>query len=117
MHNYYAGVHYASGSGFLLSRDLVELIVKNKKYFLSQPNEWDDLIIGKFLHSQDKKIVDQTMLRLASIKEWNNNKNKIPKDIFQIRVRSCPQVYDCPERLTQEVYIHKELLKMFYGII
>lgn len=114
--NYFSGVHYASGSGFFLSRDLVELIVKNKNYFLDQPNEWDDLIIGKFLHSQGKKVVDQRMLRLANIKEWDNNKKKIPKDIFQIRVRSCPLIYDCPERLTQEIPIHKELLKMFYGI-
>ena len=48
------GLRYAGGSGVWLSRDLVQLLVKNKDVILEQAvSGWDDIEVGRFLSDQN----------------------------------------------------------------
>jgi hypothetical protein len=53
------GVNYVSGACYILSRDLVELIVENQKYInLDGWKFMDDCSMGEFLTSQGVQVTD-----------------------------------------------------------
>lgn len=113
-----SGCYYASGTdrlssvgtgcGFILSRDLVELIAKHKLDFLDRATPQDDNIIAKFLNENDIYLLPHPRLDLLSLQDWQKNKDCLPDDLFHFRVKSAN------DRLNDEIYIHSQLLHLFY---
>ena len=98
-----------SGCGFLLSPDLVELLINNKKYLLDNISSYDDVILGTFLKRSGVPLISHKRMSFYTLEEWNDQKNIIMPDIFQFRIKNQPAL-----RLSNELYIHLQLLKMFY---
>jgi len=82
--NFYCGCHgelngidFASGSGYFLSKDLVEQIVKNKEvlYNYGMPGWCDDVMIGKFVTQTLGVQID------PSAKRIDLDPNDIPDDL------------------------------------
>lgn len=117
-HRCYCGCHimqhgysFCSGAGTILSRDLVESMVRNKEQFLNH-QIIDDWVIGSFMANQEKvSIINASRMVFKTREDWEKNKDDIPDYIFHFR---CKQAN--PElRLENETYIQSELLKKFYG--
>ncbi len=113
--NFYCGVDYygwfASGAGFILSPDLVKLLVENKSHFLDNMASFDDVLIGHFLRPRGVPIVPADRVDLTSIERWNSH-DKNFADHFHFRVKN--DHYHL--RITDEVFIQRELAKMLYGV-
>jgi hypothetical protein len=98
-----------SGCGFIMSPDVVKMLVKNKRRFLNVTHVGDDEAIGSFLRSQGIRLIPQKRMNFFSLADWYNQ-GPIPHDIFHFRVKN-----DHHElRLTDDIFIQSELLKMFY---
>lgn len=104
---------YASGSGFILSTDLVALLVENKSLFLNHPHCCDDVHIGSFFFNQGIALVPKNRIDITTIEQWNQNRNKVDPDLFHIRVRSANSALWA--RLAQEPPVHRKLFDEFYG--
>lgn len=100
-----------SGCGFILSRDLVELLVKNKREFLYHHTPTDDQIIGEFLISKNIKLIPHARLDLIAIEDWDKIKNNLPDSIFHFRIKT-----DYPLRMRDDIRIHNELINIFYTV-
>jgi hypothetical protein len=110
---FYAGVCYKdefiSGSGFLLSPDLVNLLVTNKKTLFNN-KKYDDVAIGHFMRKHGVKFSSHKRMDFLDLQDWKKNKKSIPNDTFQFRIKT-------PSYLrTDDIYIHLQLRKMFYSI-
>lgn len=112
--NVYCGTCYgevpggASGSGYILSSDMAELLVQNKSYFYNQLPP-DDVLVANFFKSKNIAPIHHERMDLMPLKVWENNKYFIPSGIFQFRVKNEPHL-----RLTDDVYVHNQLAKKFY---
>ncbi len=100
----------ASGSGFILSMDLVQMLVKEKGQFLGNRSVEDDLLIGRFFHQQHIPLHAHERMDFLNLHDWNQSKEKIPSHIFQIRIKTPEQ-----NRLIHDSYIQYKLLHQFYG--
>lgn len=114
--NFYCGANgiynkitYCSGSGLLLSRDLAELLVEQKTQ-LKNERFCDDVEIGDFFANRGIKMACHKRMHFPTLQEWKNGKDKIPSDIFQFRANNDPKL-----RISDEIYIDSQLLKMFYN--
>jgi len=114
--NVYCGTCYgevpngASGSGYILSSDMVELLVDNKNYFYNQLIP-DDVLVANFFKSRNIPARHHERIDLMPLSVWHNNKYFIPYDIFQFRVKN-----EAHLRLTDDTYVHCQLAKKFYGL-
>lgn len=52
------GVPFASGSGFLLSRDLVRILLSNKQYLYDNYRCFDDVAVGQLMHDLQINVID-----------------------------------------------------------
>lgn len=89
----YRGQLYGSGAGFFISKDLVELIVKNKEKL---KDGIDDVEIGKLLITDNKKELDTRIHRkVLSLDEIEQN-NHLIDDVcyhYYIKKPKDPQVF------------------------
>ena len=74
------GISYCSGSGYLLSRDLVQLVLKNKK-------DWnheyvDDISLGLLLRSHNITPINAQRFNV------DNDEHHIPSDYYHYRVKN-----------------------------
>lgn len=78
------GVHnnvpFASGAGFILSKDMVKLLADNKEAILNDPDiavhgQIDDIIIGYFLHKQG--ITARNIASRIDIGDLPHNKHEV----------------------------------------
>lgn len=114
--NFYSGREllskYASGSGFLMSSDVAELLVQSKELFLNNSTDIDDVLIGKFLIKNGMVTFRHARMDILDLAEWHSFKSDITPNIFQFRVKN----NNSNLRVQDDIYIHKQLLKMFYNI-
>lgn len=101
-----------SGSGFILSPDLVAVLVKHKNELINNETLHDDEIIGLFFNAHAIPLQRHARADFYNLQEWLCNKAKIANYVFQYRVKG--PTWDI--RLHDDVYMHKELLKQYYGI-
>ncbi len=102
------GQFVGSGSGFILSPDLMELIVAHKHQLLNQQVA-DDVTLGLFLNHYGASLLPSRMYCFQSFEEWEKNKDQIPENIYQIRVKS---TWDSSR--SEEPLIMSKLVEMFY---
>lgn len=85
------------------------LIIAHKNEFLDHKKPEDDLLIGRFLISKDIKRIDHGRMSFYTLEMWYQLKDQISADIFHFRIKTSDE-----HRLTDDIYIHSQLLKMFY---
>ncbi|MCR8560189.1 hypothetical protein KXD93_21230 [Mucilaginibacter sp. BJC16-A38] len=102
-------IRFASGSGFFLSKDLVELIVSKRA--IVDHDIIDDVAIGKFLGGENIGI-DNSAIRLSytgSGKEFQVGDQAVNiidgEQVYHIRLRSDDRNIDI--RRMQELFIHQ----------
>jgi hypothetical protein len=113
--NCYCGInHYnwfASGAGFILSPDLVKVLVQNKAHFWNNKQDNDDVIIGHFLRNRGVEIISAKRMDFPTLQRWRSH-DKNFSDYFHFRCKND----DYNLRLTEEITIQKELVKLLYGV-
>lgn len=110
--NFYCGVRgegFASGSGFIMSPDVVQLLMKNDNLF-NNIKANDDVLIGQSLLSKGIKIFPQNRIDIFDIKTWYDYQSVFPKDVFQFRIKN----HNKNLRLVDDLYIYSQLLNTFY---
>lgn len=100
----------ASGCGFIMSTDLAKMLVTNKHKLINKKMSPDDVLIGEFFNKNGIKLIPHARLDLLNLNDWEKYKNNIPTDIFQFRIKG-----DDALRLKNDIYIHSQLLKVFYN--
>jgi hypothetical protein len=105
---------YISGSGFIMSTDVVQKLIKGKKKFIDR-KEFDDVLIGQYLKRKKVPIITHSRVDLLTFNDWLNV--DIPEDAFHFRIkmedRDAPRVKNC-EGMSEEIYIHQKLLEKYY---
>lgn len=102
--------HFASGSGFLMSPDVVEMLVAHKGELMNDTSGNDDVVIGNFLYQRGVFVTHHPRIDILSMEYWDSIKNHIPIDVFQLRVKNEDHV-----RLSDDLCIQYQLLRMFYS--
>lgn len=100
----------ASGCGFIITPDVAELIVKNKRKLLNLATAEDDLILGGFIRGQRISLIQHPRMSFYTLADWHATKDKIPATMFHFRIKHADAL-----RLENEIYIQSELVKMFYN--
>lgn len=104
---------FAGGYGFILSRDVAQLFVQEKKALLEQGKMLgvnDDVAIGAFLKNENIHLIAHNRTILSSIAEFNNYKDFFSDKKFLFRLKNDVSKL----RATDEVYIQKQMFKKFY---
>ena len=111
---YYNGGEYACGCGFLMSPDIIPILVQNKTLFLDKHECCDDVLLGHFLIQKAGIKLDAYFNRvdIYSMADFDNQKDTIPHDAYHFRVKN--NIHEL--RLTDDIFIHKWLLKKYYQI-
>lgn len=107
----YVEFPFASGAGFILSTDLVEKMVLNKNRLYNITFNHEDVVIGRFFYEEHVPLITTSRMDVTRLDYWLSNKNNIPEHIYHFRTKNEENL-----RLTDEVFIQKELLKMYYNI-
>ena len=100
---------YASGSGFILSKDVAKVLIHNKQELLNL-NEWDDVAIGKFLALQGIYPVNHSRIDIPSFSNYEKIIQQALRDsdTFQLRIKLSEP------RIPNEIIIKQHALKTFY---
>ena len=112
--HYYSGWidgHWVSGAGIIMSCDLAKMLVLNKMTFLNNLGA-DDVEIADFFIKNQIYPIPSGRMDLTSLDRWLYYKDKIPEDIYHFRLKNIKS-----RRATNEIYLQKELVKMFYSDI
>ena len=104
------GLTFASGAGFILSIDLVRLLIENQKELFEIPIFYDDLAFGIFFDRYGMDPIEAPRVDFESLNEWLDRKDLISEDHFHIRVKNS----DPNRRVEEDLPIHRELLKRYY---
>lgn len=113
--NFYNGVigtrySWVSGGAIVMSTDIAELFIKNKEFFIGNTSTADDLVMAFFITSKKINFTSHERADFYSIGMWNANKNNISDTVFDFRIKNTYHHL----RLSEDVFIYSELLKMFY---
>lgn len=100
----------ASGCGFIMSTDVAQLLINNKDQLMGQKHTEDDMIIGTFFAQEELRLIPHNRVDLLTLKAWKNIKKNIPQHEFHFRVKNA----DDQLRMTDELFIQRKLVKMFY---
>ena len=96
----------ASGAGILLSRDVAELLVANRKTLLSIGTADDD-DIGTFLQGVGMPFTFSRRVDFLSLDHYNDHNDKIPPGTFHYRVKQP----DPSRRLFEEPEMMRRILR------
>lgn len=109
--NVWSWLTFGSGSGYLLSMDMAELLLKNKNFFINNNSDYDDVVVGIFFRDRGIKLTCSKRVDFLSYSDWHSNSKFLADErVFQYRIKNEPQ-----NRLQDDVYMHSQLLKYFYG--
>lgn len=100
---------FGSGSGFLLSPDLVREIIRNKNKFLNRVDHPDDILIGEFFKKKKIPLLPHARCDFYDLESFYIQWDHIPEEVFHFRIKTSGA-----DRLTQDPFIQSELIKRFY---
>lgn len=118
----YAGTdvgEVASGTGMIMSPDVVGLLMSRKDDILNHlPDHClDDVTIGKFLLSYGIQFIPHNFrIGIYSPRDWECIKNVFPSSCFQVHIKTEDTRPPRPSRIASDSVIHEDLLKMFYSL-
>jgi len=104
---------YGSGAGFIITPDIVKMLVRDKKNILNNMSNYDDVLIGKYLSNHQIILTRYDRLDLFNTNDWTKFMKNIPKNIFHIKVKHI----EPDKRMAFDPYVYSKLLTMFYGLV
>ncbi|MDE3045533.1 MAG: hypothetical protein KGJ02_02670 [Verrucomicrobiota bacterium] len=108
------GSRVASGSGIILSTDVVKLLLFDYKKLFNDASEADDVLIGHFLWKKKIHFLSYQRFDIHRYDDWVAYKEGRVPHTFHFRTRTSDR--SNPADLSYDVDIQRELLHMFYGI-
>lgn len=104
----------ASGSGFIISSDLVDLILRNKTQFIDN-STGDDVFFGIFLNDYNIPLIRAKRIDIQTFKEWEVYKRDIDSNVFHYRVKNPVDSLRLNANVHQEeIKIHEDMINIFY---
>lgn len=117
-HNLPVDVHntpFGWGAGFVLSPDLVKMMVNQKEELFERSHCIpDDVAIGVFLNKRQIPIVPTTCLTLRTRDDWENLKDKISSETFHYRAKSHYDYRKLADPYSDELYLVTQLVNRVY---
>ncbi len=108
-------IPFVTGSGFFLSMDLAEMLVREKEVIFELNEQLpDDVLIGYFFDRRHIPSMPAGRIDYPTLQDWVNGKDHIPEDAFHFRAKYELGYRHKEDPYEDEIYIGKELLKMFY---
>ena len=105
---------WVAGACYILSTDLVRLVLKNKKFLMHRPKlelNWDDLLLAQFMQQHHVLPKHHPSFKLERFYFPHKICSQIPEDIYHFRIR---MIHRDRMRYRLEKIIHEELYDMFY---
>ncbi len=113
----YLHIPFGSGTGFILSSDLVDMMLEHKEELLQRSAEIpDDVLVGAFLHKRGVPIIATQWYPFATRQEWENQKNALAKNAFHFRAKSHYAYRQLTDEYADELAILSELVEKFYNV-
>jgi len=106
-----SGEGFGSGCGYLLSSDVVEMIVKHKHEIYDNIGD-DDVVMAQFLFKNGIRLLPAPRNDFYSLSDWLTYKQQSNFDHFHFRVKN----FIHENRATEDLTIYSELLLMYYGL-
>lgn len=111
----YSHVPFGWGAGFILSCDMVRLLLAEKEKLYAKIDELpDDVLIGIVLHEKEVPIIATPFITLTKREEWHLIKNAMPRDVFHFRAKSHYFTRKLEDPYEDELLIASEIAKKFY---
>ncbi len=108
---YYAGpimgMGFASGSGFIMSRDVAKLAAQHKNHFFNNSRSLEDVLFGVFFRNHGIALQEYPFKAVYTLEDWNTMKDRIGSNIFQFRVFMNNRM--------NELIVRDQLINMFYS--
>lgn len=102
---------FGSGAGFILSPDLVKLLVTHKHHLLNDTSAPDDVVISKFLAAHHMYPKQFYRVDLTTLQDLPKQLKLAPrKHLFHFRIKHP----DNSQRILHEIPVHRELIKQYY---
>lgn len=108
---YHNNIAFGSGAGYILSPDLVEMLLIHMNELMNV-NHYDDVTMGAFFQRQGIGIRSAPRLDLLTLEDWEQHKDSLPDHCFHFRIKNPNQNL----RLRDDIYILSQLLQMFYHL-
>lgn len=109
-------IPFGSGAGFIISKDLAEMLLRNKREIFEYGSELpDDVAFGLFFYRRNIPIFNAPRVDLQTLQDWNKYKQNIPKEDFHFRAKLSYGVREANEGYADEIFILSELLRTFYN--
>ena len=103
---------FGAGAGFIVSRDVVKLMVQKKGELIGNISQADDVVIARFLRKEGLPLIVAPRTDFYSLQEWKSNGDNISSDAFEFRIKD----HIDSQRLCSEPIIQSQLIKRFYNI-
>lgn len=108
-------IPFGWGAGFIMSRDVVEEMVKNKEELFSRSSEApDDVLIGLFCHRRNIPIIVTTCYAFPTYEAWCEGKDNIPEGAFHFRAKGHDRNRTPEDTYRDELMTLRELIQKFY---
>jgi hypothetical protein len=106
------GKSFGSGAGFILSIDLVKMLIDHKEKLLDNTSYPDDVVIGHFFTQRNIRIIPAKRLDFPSRSAFIKHRNRNLSKHYHFRLKHDQEHL----RNTEEIYLQKTLTEMFYGV-
>jgi hypothetical protein len=103
---------FGSGAGFILSTDLVKMLINNKEQLLDNARFPDDVVIGHFFLHRYIPLISAKRLDFPSYKAFVKHRNRKLSKHYHFRLKHENENL----RSTEEVNLQAILRNMFYGV-
>jgi hypothetical protein len=111
-------IPFGWGAGFILSPDLVEMLVLQKEELFQRSSEIpDDVLIGVFFHKRNIKIIPVKCYTFLTRMDWVIKKDSLPPNAFHFRAKKHYNYRKTEDIYDDELFILSELIKKFYPSI
>ena len=108
-------INFVSGAGIIMSSDLATKMVEGKEEIFKINKELpDDVLIGLFFQRKSIFSVPGGRVDFQTKEAWEAGKNSISDKSFHFRAKNNYNFRSAEESFADELYIDKELIKMFY---
>jgi hypothetical protein len=103
---------FGSGAGFILSTDLVKMLINHKTELLDNTRFPDDVVIGHFFLQRNITIIPAKRLDFPSYKAFVKHQNRNLSKHYHFRLKHENEEL----RSTEEIYLQTIFRDMFYGV-
>ncbi len=114
----YSKIPFGWGAGFIISKDLAHLIIKEKEKLYQRINEIpDDVLIGALFYEHKLPIIAVPFITFTKREEWEAQKHALPEHVFHYRAKSHYLTRTLKDSYEDELYIAEDLAHTFYPFL